>query len=113
MFEGIYFANPNYLWLLLLLPVVIAWHIFTWKKSQASLKISSLAGFGKQSSLLTKLRHILFVFRILALGLIILAIARHRLSIYLHGQEPTKESISSWQLMFPPVCWLKILNLTD
>ena len=66
MFEGIYFANPNYLWLLLLLPVVIAWHIFTWKKSQASLKISSLAGFGKQSSLLTKLRHILFVFRILA-----------------------------------------------
>ena len=76
MFEGIYFANPNYLWLLLLLPVVIAWHIFTWKKSQASLKISSLAGFGKQSSLLTKLRHILFVFRILALGLIILAIAR-------------------------------------
>ena len=76
MFEGIYFANPNYLWLLLLLPVVIAWHIFTWKKSQASLKISSLAGFGKQSSLLTKLRPILFVFRILALGLIILAIAR-------------------------------------
>ncbi|MGB0600963.1 MAG: BatA domain-containing protein, partial [Flavobacteriaceae bacterium] len=48
MFEGIYFANPNYLWLLLLLPLVIAWHIFTWKKSQASLKISSLAGFGKQ-----------------------------------------------------------------
>lgn len=76
MFEGIYFANPNYLWLLLLLPVVIAWHIFTWKKSQASLKISSLAGFGKQSSLLTKLRPILFIFRILALGLIILAIAR-------------------------------------
>ena len=46
------------------------------EKSQASLKISSLAGFGKQSSLLTKLRPILFIFRILALGLIILAIAR-------------------------------------
>ena len=76
MFEGIYFANPNYLWLLLLLPGVVAWHILTWKKTQASLKISSLSGFGKQNSFLSKLRPILFVFRTLALGLIILAIAR-------------------------------------
>ena len=76
MFEGIYFANPNYLWLLLLLPVAIAWHVLTWRKTQASLKISSLSGFGTQSSFLSKLRPLLFIFRILALGFIILAIAR-------------------------------------
>tara|TARA_B100001059_G_scaffold41104_1_gene33050 strand:- start:1829 stop:2833 length:1005 start_codon:yes stop_codon:yes gene_type:complete len=76
MFEGIFFANPNYLWLMLFLPFAIAWHVITRKKNQASLKISSLSGFGKQNSFLSKVRPILFVLRILALGLIILAIAR-------------------------------------
>lgn len=76
MFEGIYFANPYYLWLFLLIPVVIAWHLFTWKNSQPSLKISSLSGFGTEQSFLSKLRPILFILRIVSMGLIILAIAR-------------------------------------
>ena len=76
MFEGIFFANPNYLWLMLFLPFAIAWHVITRKKNQASLKISSLSGFGKQNSFLSKVRPILFALRILAIGLIILAIAR-------------------------------------
>ena len=76
MFEGIFFANPNYLWLMLFLPFAIAWHVITRKKNQAILKISSLSGFSKQNSFLSKVRPILFVLRILALGLIILAIAR-------------------------------------
>ncbi|MDG1023576.1 MAG: VWA domain-containing protein [Flavobacteriaceae bacterium] len=76
MFEGIYFANPDYLWLLLLVPGVIFWHIVTWRKAQAELKMPSLAGFREHSSFWSLLRRLLFVFRILALGLIILAIAR-------------------------------------
>tara|TARA_B100000886_G_scaffold215984_1_gene149806 strand:- start:181 stop:1185 length:1005 start_codon:yes stop_codon:yes gene_type:complete len=76
MFEGIFFANPIYLWLTLFLPFAIAWHVITRKKTQASLKISSLSGFSMQNSFLSKIRPILFVLRILALGLIILAIAR-------------------------------------
>ena len=76
MFEGIFFANPNYLWLMLFLPFAIAWHVITRKKTQASLKISSLSGFAKHNSFLSKVRLILFVLRILAIGLIILAIAR-------------------------------------
>ena len=76
MFEGIFFANPNYLWLMLFLPFAIAWHVITRKKTQASLKISSLSGFAKHNSFLSKVRPILFVLRILAIGLIILAIAR-------------------------------------
>ena len=76
MFEGIYFANPNYLWLLLVLPAVIIWHSFTWRKAHPELKVSSLSSFSKQKSFLSLIYPILFVFRIFAMTLIILAIAR-------------------------------------
>jgi Ca-activated chloride channel family protein len=76
MFEGIYFANPNYLWLLLVLPAVILWHLFTWRKAQPELKMSSLSGFSKQKSFLSLIYPILFAFRILAMTLIIFAISR-------------------------------------
>jgi Ca-activated chloride channel family protein len=76
MFEGIYFANPNYLWLLLVLPAIILWHLFTWRKAQPELKMSSLSGFSKQKSFLSLIYPILFAFRILAMILIIFAISR-------------------------------------
>ena len=76
MFEGIYFANPDYLWLLLLLPGVILWHVVTWRKAQAELKMSSLLSFKQHSSFWSLLRPIIFVFRLVALAMIILAIAR-------------------------------------
>ena len=76
MFEGIYFANPNYLWLLLALPPVVGWYVFTRKKSQAVLKISSLNGFLAKSSFLAQLQPALFVLRILSLVLIVMALAR-------------------------------------
>ena len=76
MFEGIYFANPDYLWLLLALPPVVGWYVFTRKKSQAVLKISSLNGFQAKSSFLAQLQPALFVLRILSLVLIVMALAR-------------------------------------
>lgn len=76
MFEGIYFANPDYLWLLLALPLLVGWHVFTRKKSQAVLKISSLNGFRAKSSFLAQLQPALFVLRILSLVLIVMALAR-------------------------------------
>jgi Ca-activated chloride channel family protein len=76
MFEGIYFANPDYLWLLLSVPLVICWHLFTRKRSQAALKISSLYGFHLKSSFLARLQPFLFLFRIFSLALIIFALAR-------------------------------------
>ena len=76
MFEGIYFANPNYLWLLLVLPAVILWYFFTWRKAQPELKMSSLSSFSKQKSFLSLIYPMLFVFRIFAMTLIIFAIAR-------------------------------------
>lgn len=76
MFEGIYFANPTYLWLLLLLPVALVWHFFTWKKKQAVLKMPSLSGFQGGSSIWAKLYPFLYVLRLLAMGFLILGIAR-------------------------------------
>lgn len=76
MFEGIYFANPDYLWLLLSVPLVIFWHLFTRKRSQAALKISSLNGFHLKSSFLARLQPFLFLLRIFSLALIIFALAR-------------------------------------
>ena len=76
MFEGIYFATPDYLWLLSIIPLVVGWHVFTRKKSQAVLKISSLEGFRSKSSFLSRLQPLLFVLRILSLVLIVMALAR-------------------------------------
>ncbi|MDG1191008.1 MAG: VWA domain-containing protein [Flavobacteriaceae bacterium] len=76
MFEGIYFANPTYLWLLLLLPVALVWHFFTWKKKQAVLKMPSLSGFQGGCSIWAKLYPFLYVLRLLAMGFLILGIAR-------------------------------------
>ena len=76
MFEGIYLANPNYLWLIISLPLLIGWYLFNSKKAQPVLKISSLKGFQQKTNFLGKLQPLLFILRLLSLGLIILAISR-------------------------------------
>lgn len=78
MLEGIEFLHKELFWLLLLLPLALVWYIFKFKKQTAELKISSLKGFKVTASVLPKLRHLLFVLRLLALGLLITALARPR-----------------------------------
>ncbi|NNK18232.1 MAG: VWA domain-containing protein [Maribacter sp.] len=75
MLENISFANPEFFWLLLLLPLAVAWYFFKRNEQSASLKISSLKGFST-GSILPKLKPILNVFRLLALAAIIVAMAR-------------------------------------
>ncbi|WP_299325859.1 VWA domain-containing protein [uncultured Maribacter sp.] len=75
MFENISFANPDFFWLFLLLPLAIVWYIFKQKEQTASLRISSAKGF-TYNSILPKLRPGLFILRLLALGAIIVALAR-------------------------------------
>ncbi len=75
MFENISFANPQFFWLLLLLPVAMLWYIFKRREQSASLKISSIKGFSK-GGILPKLRPVLFAMRLLALSAIIVAMAR-------------------------------------
>lgn len=76
MFEGIEFVNKQWFWALLVLPFAIVWYIFKYKKQTAELKISSLKGFKITNSVLPKLKHGLFVLRLLALALLITALAR-------------------------------------
>ncbi|MEX0315393.1 MAG: VWA domain-containing protein [Allomuricauda sp.] len=75
MFENIEFANPQFFWLLLLLPLALLWYFFKRKDEVASLKISSIKGFTVRS-LASKLKPLLFVLRLLALAAIITALAR-------------------------------------
>jgi len=80
MFEGIEFVNKEFFWLFLLLPIAIAWYIFKRNRQTAALKMSSVKGFKAGSSLLPKLRPILFILRLLALAFLITALARPRTS---------------------------------
>ncbi len=80
MFEGIEFVNKEFFWLLLLLPIAIAWYVFKRKKQTAALRMSSLKGFKTGSSILPKLRPLVFILRLLALAFLITALARPRTS---------------------------------
>jgi Ca-activated chloride channel family protein len=72
------FLNPEFFWLFLLLPTVVLWQLWKRKQQSPTLKISSVKGFKAQKSLLAKLKPFLFVFRLLALSSLIIAMARPR-----------------------------------
>jgi Ca-activated chloride channel family protein len=76
VFEGIELANPEYLWGLIALPLVILWYVYKRKFQQARLTISSTKGFEGVRSNLARFQPLLFVFRICALALVVLALAR-------------------------------------
>ncbi|SHG64599.1 Ca-activated chloride channel family protein [Salegentibacter echinorum] len=78
MFANYTFENPGFFWLLLLLLPAIAWYFWKRKRQSAELKISSLKGFKVKSSLLAKLKPVLFILRLLALAFLIVAMARPR-----------------------------------
>lgn len=78
MFDNIVFENPQFFWLLALLPLAIAWYFWKRNKMQAELRISSVKGFKAKKSILPTLKHGLFVLRLLALALLITAMARPR-----------------------------------
>lgn len=80
------FANPTYLYLLLLLVPLIGWYIYKLHKSQASLQVSSSEAFQLPgtSSWKVYLRHLLFALRMLAIALLIVVLAR-------------PQSTNSWQ----------------
>ncbi|MFX0556228.1 vWA domain-containing protein [Maribacter sp. CXY002] len=75
MLENISFANPDFFWLFLLLPLAVLWYFFKQKEETASLRISSIKGF-TYSNFLPRLKPLLFILRLLALAGIIVAMAR-------------------------------------
>jgi len=78
MINNLEFTNPEFLWLLLVIPILAIWYFFMQKKDSANLKIASTKGFAQQS-LLAKLKPILYLLRLLAIVLLIIALARPRI----------------------------------
>jgi len=76
MFKNIIFANPEFFWLLLLLPLMLLWYWYWNKKSQANVTFSSTIAFKKTKSWSDALYHLLFVLRMIAIALIVVALAR-------------------------------------
>ncbi len=92
MLNEITFAHPKLLYLLLLIPLMVVWYVFRQSKQQAYLQLSdaSMLAFGPKG-LRVYLRHILFVFRQLAIALLIVALARPQSSS--SGQDVRIEGI--------------------
>lgn len=86
------FLNPEFFWLFLLIPVLIAWQIWTRNQQSATLKMSSLQGFKHSKSLLVKFKPALFILRLLALSALIVAIARPR-TVNISSQTKTTKGI--------------------
>jgi Ca-activated chloride channel family protein len=80
------FANPTYLYLLLLLVPLTGWYIWKLRKSQASLQVSSSQAFNVPGATSYKvyLRHLPFALRMAAIALLIVVLAR-------------PQSTNSWQ----------------
>jgi Ca-activated chloride channel family protein len=70
-------ANPEYLYLLILIPLLSLWYWYKHKNSMPDIRFSGLEMFKNlKPSLKTRLIHSLFVLRMLALALLIVALAR-------------------------------------
>lgn len=71
------YANPKLLYLLLLIPALVGWYIYRLHKSRAAVVISTAKHLSsKDKSVKVYLRHLPFAFRMIALALIIIALAR-------------------------------------
>lgn len=71
------FANPEFLSLLVFVPIIVAWYFRRMKKSSGTIRFSNLGNIKDISSTPSrKYRHIIFVLRIIVIVLLIIAFAR-------------------------------------
>ncbi|MDB4767909.1 VWA domain-containing protein [Flavobacteriaceae bacterium] len=82
------FANPEFLWLLLVIPLLVAWQLLKQKKSLVPLKMPSTKGFN--SSIYNRLKPMLFVLRLLSISALIIGLARPQNSSESTKTETTK-----------------------
>ncbi|WP_233899567.1 vWA domain-containing protein [Tenacibaculum piscium] len=78
MWNNFEFYSPEFLWLLLLIPLFAFWNFYTRKKDTAQLTISSVKGFKVNTQILPKLKPLLYLVRLTALTCLIIALARPR-----------------------------------
>lgn len=86
------FHNPEYLFLLLVLIPMIGWYMWEARKSDASMQISSVKKVrDKPKTMKLRMRHLPFILRMLAIGMLVLAIARPQSSM--NWRQESKEGI--------------------
>jgi Ca-activated chloride channel homolog len=82
MFSNIEFANPGFLYLLVLVPLLVAWYLFRLGKSIPTMQVSSTEVFeNTPRSIRHYLYHGMFILRIIAISLLIIAFARPQTSL--------------------------------
>ena len=92
VFNGIEFAHPGFFWLLVIIPLMIAWSVWRDQKLQGNLGMSSTTGFALAgNSIYNWLRHYGIVLRSLAVAALIIALARPQSS--LSWENTTTEGI--------------------
>ncbi len=78
MLNNFEFHNPQFLWLLVLVPLLALWFFSSRKKQHTQLSIPNLNNFKTGVSILSRLKPLLNIFRLLALTALIIALARPR-----------------------------------
>jgi Ca-activated chloride channel family protein len=76
MILKIQFLNPEFFWMLFLIPIICLWYIIKKNKLNNSISLPNTIAFLSYSSIVPKLKPILYVLRILSLIFIIIALAR-------------------------------------
>jgi len=86
--NNIHFTRPEYFWFLLILIPMIIWYLLKHNDSFATLKISTLAAFSNNKKHGNSIwRHILFVNKLLIIGILITIIARPQTSTTLETSK--------------------------
>ncbi len=71
------FARPGFLWLLLIVPLLLGWYLWKNKIFQGEVKYSGFPGLEKSGKTFkATLRHFIYIFRLLAISAVIVALAR-------------------------------------
>ncbi|PZD79034.1 VWA domain-containing protein [Mesonia sp. K7] len=91
-FGNMTFENPQWFWLFLLLPLLVFWYFWKRNKQLPEVKVSNTAGLEKSQSLMSRLRPLLFLLKLLALALLITAMARPR-TVDVSTQTKTTQGI--------------------
>lgn len=90
--EKVTFLNPGFFWLFVLVPVAAYWLFYKRKKLATTLKISSVQGFKASNSIVPKLKPYLYVVRLVASSLLIIALARPR-TVDVSNQTKTTKGV--------------------
>ena len=92
MMAGIEFANKEFFWLLLLIPIIGVWYGFQYRKQFVEFKLPTLSAFANaKQPFKVYARHILWLLRLTSFILLLIALARPQSS--LDEEKVTTEGI--------------------